>query len=134
MKDCIFCKIVAGEIPSYKIYEDKKYLVFLDISQATDGHMLLIPKKHFRYVWDIEKGGEFFELAQKLAKHIQKISGSESVMSLTIGEMVPHAHLHLIPDTRGNRKLVLNTWSEVLETRKLVAEEMMKIQNEYAML
>lgn len=131
--DCIFCRIVAGEVPSYKIYEDEKFLAFLDISQVTDGHILLVPKKHYRYVWDIEEGGAFFELAQKLAKHIQEVSGSESVMSLTIGEMVPHAHLHLVPDTQGNREVVLNKWSEVLVMRKLTPEEMMKTQKKFSL-
>lgn len=134
MTDCIFCKIVAGEIPSYKIYEDEKYLAFLDISQVTNGHMLLIPKKHYRYVWDIEDGGEFFELAQRIAKNIQKISMADSVMSLTIGEMVPHAHLHLVPDTTGNRKGVLQKWSETLGMRKLSGEEMVKLAEQYKLV
>ena len=131
MSDCIFCKIVAGSIPSYKIYEDEKYLAFLDISQVSDGHTLLVPKKHARYVWDIENGGEFFELAQRIAKNIQKASNKDSVMSLTIGEMVPHAHLHLVPDTLGNREGVLRKWSETLEMRKLPKEEMLRILEQY---
>ena len=131
MTDCIFCKIVAGEIPAYKIYEDEKHLAFLDISQVTDGHILLIPKKHFRYVWDVDNGGDFFEIAQKLAKHIQKISKKESIMSLTIGEMVPHAHLHLVPDTNGNREGVLQKWSEALKIRKISEEKMSKLATLY---
>lgn len=125
---------MAGKIPSYKIYEDEKYLAFLDISQVTNGHTLLIPKKHYRYVWDIEGGGEFFELAQKIAKNIQIISKADSVMSLAIGEMVPHAHLHLVPDTTGNRDGVLQRWSEALGMRKLSGEEMAKIAEQYKLV
>jgi len=128
MSDCIFCKIVAGELPSYKIYEDEKYLAFLDISQISNGHMLLIPKVHVGYVWDINDGGAYFKLAQKLAKHIQKVSGRESVMSVSIGEMISHAHLHLVPDTEGNRGKVFERWNEVLEMRELSPEELEKIR------
>ena len=96
MADCVFCKITAGTIPSYKIYEDADHLAFLDISQFTPGHTLLIPKKHYRYIWDIETGAEFFKLAQKIGNHYRSL-GFEFVDTLAFGRMVPHAHLHLVP-------------------------------------
>ncbi len=131
MTDCIFCKIVAGEIPSYKIYEDEKYLAFLDISQISNGHALVVPKKHYRYVWDIEDAGGFFSLVQKIAKHMQTVTGKESVMSVAIGEMVPHAHMHLVPDTEGNRNGIFKKWDETLRMRKLVPEEMEFIRKRF---
>ncbi len=134
MDSCIFCKIVAGEIPSYKIYEDEHYLAFLDISQISNGHALVVPKKHYRYVWDIEDAGGFFSLVQKIARHIQKVTGRESVMSVAIGEMVPHAHMHLVPDTEGNRDEVFRKWDETLGMRKLSPEEMEKIRAKFTML
>lgn len=127
MSDCIFCKIVEGGVPSYKVYEDEKYLAFLDISQVNDGHTLLIPKKHCRWVWDIENIGEYFEMARKIVKNMQKVTGEEFVMSLTWGRDVHHAHLHLVPSTKGSIELVAAGWREALETRKLAPEEMQKI-------
>lgn len=131
MSDCIFCKIVAGDIPNYKIYEDDKYLAFLDITQVTDGHALLIPKKHCRWVWDIDDIGEFFEIAKKIVGNIQKVSGEDFVMSLMWGRDVHHAHLHLVPSTGGSLELVAAGWREALEARKLVPEEMKKIADKF---
>ena len=127
MADCIFCKIVAGEIPSYKIYEDENFLAFLDISQVTDGHTLLIPKKHFRWVWDIENIGEFYTIAQKIVLYMRKVTSQDFVMSLTWGRDVPHAHLHLVPPTHDNLEIVGEGWSKALAARKLSGDEMQKI-------
>lgn len=131
MSDCIFCKIISGDIPSYKVYEDDSYLAFLDITQVTDGHTLLIPKKHCRWVWDIENIGEFYEIAKKIVKNIQKITGEDFVMSLTWGRDVHHAHLHLVPSTHGSLELVAAGWREALEARKLEGEEMDKIAKKF---
>lgn len=131
MTDCIFCKIVEGSIPSYKIYEDKKYLAFLDITQVTDGHTLLIPKKHCRWVWDIEDIGEFYKVAKKIVKNIQKVTGEDFVMSLTWGRDVHHAHLHLVPSTNGSLELVAAGWREALEARKLESAGMKKIAEKF---
>lgn len=134
MDSCIFCKIVAGEIPSYKIYEDEHYLGFLDISQITNGHTMLIPKKHYRWVWDIENIGEYFEVAQRIAKHIQEVSGEEMVVSAIWGEQVPHAHFHFVPQSEGNLEMVADAWNEALAKRKLSPEEMEKIRDKYKMI
>jgi histidine triad (HIT) family protein len=127
MSGCIFCQIVAGKLPSYKIYEDEEFLAFLDLAQIVDGHTLLIPKKHCRWVWDIDRPAEFFKLAQKLAKHLEKVSGQLGVMSVTIGALVEHAHLHLLPSTSGNRDKILQAWAEARKARELSPEEMKKI-------
>ena len=63
MTDCLFCKIVAGEIPCQKVYEDDKFLAFLDIKPQSPGHTLLIPKTHYRWVYDVENYSEFWEKA-----------------------------------------------------------------------
>ena len=131
MPDCIFCKIVKGEIPSYKIYEDDKYLGFLDISQIVDGHTLLIPKKHVRWVWDIEDLGEFYGVAKKIVKKMQQVSGEETVMSMTIGDMVAHAHLHLLPRTEGNIDKVLSSWVEAMKARKIEPEKMKQLAEKF---
>lgn len=94
MTDCIFCKIVSGELPSYKIYEDEKYFAFLDIFPSAEGHTLVIPKQHVEWVWDYENLGEYFEVVAKIARHYREISG-EIVRSNIDGWQVPHAHIHL---------------------------------------
>jgi len=95
--NCIFCKIAAGEVPAYKIYEDKNYLAFLDISPLNPGHTLIIPKAHFRWVWDSKDIAGYFTVVQKVAKALQKALETDWVVSLVIGEAVEHAHVQLIP-------------------------------------
>jgi histidine triad (HIT) family protein len=96
MTDCIFCKIIAGEIPSYKIYEDEKYLAFLDIFPKTTSQMLVIPKQHVEWVWDVPNLGEYYEVAGKIARHVREVSG-EPVRQMVYGFEVPHAHIQLRP-------------------------------------
>lgn len=101
MSDCLFCKIVSGEIPSYKIYEDKEFLVFLDIFPKTEGHTLVVSKQHIQWVWDHPDLGRYFELVGKLARHLRKISG-QPVRLLVYGFDIPHAHVHLFPGKTDN--------------------------------
>lgn len=104
MKDCIFCKIVKGEIPSEKIYENEKFLAFLDIFPATEGHTLIIPKKHYENIFDIPKDilKESVEVAQKIASLLKEKLGAEGVNLLNSNnkiaqQEVPHYHIHVIP-------------------------------------
>jgi histidine triad (HIT) family protein len=94
--NCIFCKLVSGEYPSYKIYEDSNYLAFLDIAPFAEGHTLVIPKKHTQFIWDVENFGEYLEVVQKISSHYKEI-GYKYVDMLVFGRDVPHAHIHLIP-------------------------------------
>jgi len=119
MANCIFCKIVKGEIPSYKVYEDEEFLGFLDISQIVDGHTLLIPKEHVRWVWEMDNIGMFYEAAKKIARKMREVSGNEFVASVTLGTMVEHAHLHLLPKTEGSVQKVWDAWVKAREARKL---------------
>ena len=95
--DCIFCKIVKGENPSYKLYEDNDYFAFLDIRPLNPGHALVIPKKHIRWVWDSADINGYFTIVQKIAKAQKKAFNTEYVVSLVFGQEVPHAHVWLIP-------------------------------------
>ncbi|WP_416149185.1 HIT family protein [Salipaludibacillus sp. HK11] len=102
--DCIFCKIVNGEIPAAKVYEDEDVLAFLDLSQVTKGHTLVIPKNHEENIYELSE-----ETAQKLFKVIPKISNgikaAYNPIGLNIlnnngeaaGQSVYHYHMHLIP-------------------------------------
>lgn len=97
MENCIFCKIAAGEIPCYKIYEDADFLAFLDIRPFNPGHVLVIPQEHFRWVWDVKKIGAYYEVTAKIALALKKALNTDYVVSLVMGQQVPHAHIHLIP-------------------------------------
>lgn len=105
MDDCIFCKIIAGEIPSYTVYEDDVVKAFLDISQGTPGHTLVIPKKHVANIfeYDAELASEVFARIPKIAKALK--ASNPAIQGLNIlnnnGEVsyqsVFHSHFHLIP-------------------------------------
>lgn len=99
MDDCIFCKIIKKEIPCAQIYEDEKFLAFLDIQPVSDGHLLIIPKKHI--VWmqeaDDETISEIFKLSKKLMLAIKKGIECDYVQLSIVGKDVPHFHIHLIP-------------------------------------
>ena len=99
MDDCIFCKIVRGEAPSYKVYEDENFLAFLSIFPESVGHTLVIPKQHYRWVWDMPNLGEAFEVVKKIALAQQKAFDTEMIISRVYGEEVPHAHVWVFPDT-----------------------------------
>lgn len=97
MDDCIFCKIVQGEIPSYKVYEDQDFLAFLDIRPLNPGHTLVIPKKHYRWVWDVPDLKEYYGVVGRIANAIRKAFDTDYVVSLVLGEEVAHAHVWLVP-------------------------------------
>jgi histidine triad (HIT) family protein len=98
MDDCIFCKIVKGELPSFKTYEDDEFIAFLSIAPICEGYTLVIPKKHYRWVWDVENIGRYFEVCQKVAKKMQEVNGKDSIYSMTLGQEVPHAHVRIFAD------------------------------------
>ncbi len=97
MEDCIFCKIVKGEIPSYKVYEDANFMAFLDIRPLTKGNCLVIPKKHYHWVYEVPDFGEYFEVAKKVGLSAKKAFSAEWISFLTLGLEVPHAHIRVIP-------------------------------------
>lgn len=98
MENCIFCKIIKGEIPSYKVYEDDNFLAFIDINPQSPGHTQVIPKKHTRWVWDVENIGEYFEVARKIALAQRKAFDTDWVLSKIVGDEVPHAHIWVFPN------------------------------------
>ena len=100
MNDCIFCKIIKGEIPSYTIYEDEKMKAFLDVNPVSNGHVLLIPKKHYKNFLDTpdELIKEMYHIIKTkiypLLEEKLKITG---LSICQIGKDVNHYHIHLIP-------------------------------------
>ena len=103
MDDCIFCKIVAKQIPAEIVYEDASFLAFLDIHPRSPGHCQVIPKKHYRWVWDVPNVGEYFEVVRKIARVQQKAFEQDGVWSRITGEEVEHAHVWLFPDPRPDK-------------------------------
>ena len=96
--ECIFCKIVSREIPSYKVYEDDDFLAFLDIHPQAAGHVQIIPKQHYRWVWDVPNVGTYFEVARKIARAQQKAFGTDWILSKIVGDEVEHAHIWVYPN------------------------------------
>ncbi len=99
MDDCIFCKIIKGDIPANKVHETNDFLVFLTIAPVSQGHLLVIPKTHV--VWMQEAGDEIiagiFQLSKKIMHALKKATGCDFVHLAVEGKEVPHFHIHLIP-------------------------------------
>ena len=127
MDDCVFCRIVKGEIPCYKIYEDNNFLGFLDIRPLTKGNSLLISKEHYRWVYDVPDFGNYWEAAKKVALSTIKILGAERVTFLTLGMEVPHAHIRIIPRYNNDKQSIIPNLDIV---EKIEKEEMQKIAEE----
>ncbi len=104
MEDSIFTKIIKGEIPSYKIYEDEKTFAFLDIHPMVPGHVLVIPKKQVEFAWDLddETYTALMLAVRKIARHLRDTLNVPYVGEKIIGVDVPHAHIHLIPFTTSD--------------------------------
>lgn len=108
--DCIFCKIIAGEIPCFKIYEDENTLAFLDVAPCADGHTMVIPKKHADAFVEMppEEAGALFEAVNKVSNQI--MDKMENITGLTIGmntyqsagQTVMHTHVHIFPRYEGD--------------------------------
>jgi len=95
--DCIFCKILKGDIPAHKVFENSNFFAFLDINPKSTGHCQLIPKKHATWVWDVENIGEYMEAARTVAIALRKAYGTDMIASRIMGDEVPHAHIWLFP-------------------------------------
>ncbi|MCH5229993.1 MAG: HIT family protein [Muribaculaceae bacterium] len=95
----IFSKIIAGEIPSYKVAEDDNFYAFLDINPIAWGHTLVVPKKEVDYIFDMENKdlGEMAVFAKKVAEAIKEAIPCKKVGMAVLGLEVPHAHIHLLP-------------------------------------
>lgn len=104
MGDCIFCKISSGEIPCLKVYEDDLTLAFMDIAKDVDGHILVVPKEHFKNVLDCDEETlcAVTKTVKTVSNHLTEQCGYEGVNLLnasdeSAGQSVPHLHIHIIP-------------------------------------
>lgn len=110
MEDSIFTKIIKGELPSHKIYEDDRTFAFLDIHPLTDGHVLVVPKAQVEFIWDLEPGDYHALMAtvQKVGRRLREVMDPAYVGVEVIGLDVPHSHVHVVPfakvtDLRKNK-------------------------------
>lgn len=120
--DCIFCKIIKGEIPSFTVYEDDDFKVILDRFPAAPGHVLVIPKAHYSDMFELseEAATKLYPLAKKIAKRIKEVTGSEGINIVqnngeAAGQSVYHFHLHIIPRKMGDG-IILNKSSNMETT------------------
>jgi len=117
MEDCIFCKIVKGDIPCFKVYEDDRVLAFEDVNPISEGHTLIIPKVHAENIWEIsDQDLTAIHLAsKKVADAINDVLNPAGVAVLQlngrgVNQVVMHYHLHLIPRVSGGPELTMTAW------------------------
>ena len=132
MDNCIFCKIISGEIPSATVYEDDEFKVILDRFPGNIGHTLILPKKHYADIFEIdeETAGKLFKLAVKVAKNMKKVLNLEAMNLVQnngamAGQTVPHFHLHLIPRYKDDQVSV--TWKQLDLTDEQIEEVRKKL-------
>lgn len=103
MQDSVFTKIIKGEIPCHKIYEDEKTLAFLDINPLNPGHVLIVPKKQIDHIWDVddELYQHLWKISKVIAMQIREVLNPPRVGSYVEGFAVPHAHIHVFPLYEG---------------------------------
>ena len=117
MEDCIFCKIVKGDIPCFKVYEDDRVLAFEDVNPISEGHTLIIPKAHAENIWEIS-GEDLTAIhlaSKKVADAINEVLNPAGVAVLQlngrgVNQVVMHYHLHLIPRVSGGPELKMTAW------------------------
>jgi histidine triad (HIT) family protein len=118
-KDCIFCRIVGGEIPCTKVHEDDKVLAFMDISPLNRGHLLVIPKEHFENIVEIDSElyGHLASVAADIAKAVHAAVAPDGMNVLQLNgkaanQVVPHLHIHLVPRWHADG-LTISAWEPV---------------------
>lgn len=123
MDTCIFCKVIRGELPSYKIYEDSDFIGILDIFPVARGHALLIPKQHYRWTYDVPNFGTYFETARRVGMAVKTALNAEWMQFFTHGQ-IPHAHIHITPRYESVEIApVIPKWDEPLKLEKKDFEE-----------
>ena len=132
-ENCIFCKIIGGEIPSNTIYEDEEFKVILDISPASKGHALILPNQHYANIYDLPEdlAAKAMILAKKLAGHMTEklqCDGFNLVQNNgeVAGQTVFHFHLHLIPRYKEGDNRDLLIWNQ-LQYKEGETEELVKL-------
>ncbi|MFZ1301920.1 MAG: HIT domain-containing protein [Candidatus Microsaccharimonas sp.] len=114
MEDSIFTKIIKGEIPAHKVYEDEKTLAFLNIYPSVPGHTLVIPKVQVQFLWDLDDNDyvAVTTTAKKVALRLKEVLGTPYIGEKVVGVDIPHAHIHLVPFTEPSEYNAHETTAE----------------------
>ena len=128
MKDCIFCKIIDGDIPSMKVYEDDICLAYLDINPDSDGHTLIIPKKHYKDIDDIEDDVllHIYKTSRKIMKLLKdklKCDGFSLLQNNGDVQEVKHYHLHIKPYYKDKKSKELIKHTDLISDPKIIFEK-----------
>jgi len=114
--DCIFCKIINGEIPAVKVLDEELVVAFMDINPSSKGHMLVVPKNHAENIFEIPEGdlAALIKAVKKCAKAVKEALNAEGITILQLNgkasdQIVPHLHIHVIPRWE-NDGLSVSTW------------------------
>lgn len=133
MTGCLFCKIVTGDIPSEKVYEDNVAYAFLDIHPINPGHVLVVPKKHATNIFDTpdETLAHLAVVHKKIAKALKETLGAQGINvyannEATAGQVIFHTHTHIIPRYKDDGRILWKGREEFAENNKELAE---KIKN-----
>jgi histidine triad (HIT) family protein len=134
MAECIFCRIVKGELPCFKVYEDEKVLAFEDINPISEGHTLIIPKRHAEHIWEIaaEDLAAIHLASQKVAHALREVLKPTGIAVLQLNgqgakQAVLHYHLHLVPRIPGTPPLPITTWDLRPGNKEVIRETAEKI-------
>ena len=126
MEECLFCKIVMGEIPSDKVYEDSEVIAFLDINPRNPGHTLVVPKKHYETIMEMpeNEASELFKVVKKMAVAVKKGIKADGISigqsnERAAGQVIPHVHFHVIPRFLSEGPPGLES---ILPTKKMTKE------------
>lgn len=107
MNDCIFCKIISGEIPTNTVHETDTSISFLSIAPVNPGHLLIVPKLHYQWMYELpdELLSKLMQQAKNIMPRLKQVTGADFVNLVVEGVEVPHFHIHLIPRYLGDRKI-----------------------------
>ena len=136
MAECIFCRIVKGELPCFKVYEDEKVLAFEDINPISEGHTLIIPKRHAENLWEISAAdlAAIHLVSQKVAHALREVLKPNGIAALQLNgqganQAVLHYHLHLVPRIAGSPPLPITNWDLRPGNSEALRETAKKIEN-----
>ena len=137
MSDCVFCRIVAGQIPSTRVYEDERVLAFMDIGQVNPGHVLIVVKKHAENLYELDEAqaAAVQQAAVRVARAIRKAFNSEGLSvyqanGKAAGQTVFHYHVHLVPRHEGDGMAL--TWPVKNPPRDALEKHAARIRDELA--
>ena len=127
MEDCIFCKIINGDIPCMKVYEDDVCLAYLDINPDSDGHTLIIPKKHYKDIYDIPNDtlSHIYDISKKIMKLLEEKLGCDGFTLLQNNgsiQEVKHYHLHIKPYYNDKKSIELIKNKDLIKDPKDIYE------------